>query len=217
MSEVKSAVPSVNTRVFYSKTGRAKYISHLDLNHCIQRAIMRAKLPVWQTQGFNPHMYISFALPLSLGQEGLREALDFRTTEDISFDEIAQRLNAALPPDIRVTEVAQPVHKVTEIGSAEYLVESEIDIESFVGFLQRDEIIVEKTTKKGTASIDIKPHINLVSADKSGISARFPCGNEFSVNPELLVSAYEKAENIEIKYLRIVRTHTFCTDGSEFR
>ncbi|MGN0650147.1 MAG: TIGR03936 family radical SAM-associated protein [Oscillospiraceae bacterium] len=210
-------MPSVNTRVFYSKTGRAKYISHLDLNHCIQRAIMRTKLPVWQTQGFNPHMYISFALPLSLGQEGLHEAFDFRTTEDISFDEIAQRLNNALPVDIRVTEVTEPIRKGTEISSAEYLIESDIDLDKFRSFLQREQIIVEKTTKKGTVTIDIKPHINLISMDSSGIIVRFPCGNEFSINPELLLSAYSSSENIEIKSLRIIRTHTFCTDGSEFR
>ena len=217
MSEVISAVPSVNTRVFYSKTGRAKYISHLDLNHCIQRAIMRAKLPVWQTQGFNPHMYISFALPLSLGQEGLHEALDFRTTEDISFEEIADKLNRALPPDIRVTEVTEPIRNGTEIGSAEYLMESDIDLDKFRSFMQSEQIIVEKTTKKGTVTIDIKPHTNIISIDDTGIVVRFPCGNEFSINPELLLSAYATAENTEIKALRIIRTHTFCTDGSEFR
>lgn len=209
-------MPSVNTRVFYSKTGRAKYISHLDLNHCIQRAIMRAKLPVWQTQGFNPHMYISFALPLSLGQEGLREALDFRTTEDIGFEEIAQRLNRALPPDIRVTEVAEPKHRVTEIASAEYLIESDIDLERFRRFMLSGQIIAEKTTKKGTVTIDIKPHTNIISVSEAGIAARFPCGNEFSINPELLLAAYAKTENAEIGGLRIIRTHTFCTDGSEF-
>lgn len=216
MLGVKSAVPSVNTRVFYSKTGRAKYISHLDLNHSIQRAIMRTKLPVWQTQGFNPHMYISFALPLSLGQEGLHEALDFRTTEDISFEEIAERLNKALPPDIRVTQVTEPKRKSTEIGSAEYLIVSNIDLAKFSAFMQREQIIVEKTTKKGNITIDIKPHTNIISMNEEGITARFPCGNELSINPDLLLSAYAAAENAEIKGLRIIRTHTFCTDGSEF-
>ncbi len=80
-------MPSVNTRVFFSKTDRAKYISHLDLNRVMQGAIKRAKLPVWYTEGYNPHMYVQFMLPLSLGQEGVREAMD--------LDRKSTRLNSS--------------------------------------------------------------------------------------------------------------------------
>ena len=69
-----------NLRVFYEKTGRAKYISHLDINRCMQRALRRAEIPVWYTEGFNPHPYTTFALPLSLGYESLCETMDLRIT-----------------------------------------------------------------------------------------------------------------------------------------
>ena len=52
-------------RIFFKKEGRAKYISHLDLNRVMQRALRRACIPVWRTRGFNPHPYIAFGLPLS--------------------------------------------------------------------------------------------------------------------------------------------------------
>ena len=55
----------INIRVFYHKTSRAKYISHLDIMRCMQRAVVRAGLPVWYTEGFNPHIYLTFSLPLS--------------------------------------------------------------------------------------------------------------------------------------------------------
>ena len=54
----------------FSKTDEAAYISHLDLMHCMQRVIARAQLPVWYTEGFNQHIYISIALPLSTGYSG---------------------------------------------------------------------------------------------------------------------------------------------------
>ena len=54
----------------FSKTDEAAYISHLDLMHCMQRVIARAQLPVWYTEGFNQHIYISVALPLSTGYSG---------------------------------------------------------------------------------------------------------------------------------------------------
>ena len=65
-------------RVFYTKTGRAKYISHLDVTRCFQRALQRAGLSVWYTEGFNPHSYLTFTLPLSLGYESLCESMDKR-------------------------------------------------------------------------------------------------------------------------------------------
>ena len=133
-------MPSVNTRVFFSKMNRAKYISHLDLNHTVLRAIRRSKLPVWQTEGYNPHTYVAFMLPLSLGQEGVREAMDFRLTEDVSFEEVAQRLNDALPPDIRVTEVTEPHYKNTDIASAEYRIECDIDVEKFKKYCKKNNI-----------------------------------------------------------------------------
>ena len=59
-----------STRIWFHKFGTAKYISHLDLNRCVARAFHKAKLPMWYTEGFNPHAFVTFALPLSLGVEG---------------------------------------------------------------------------------------------------------------------------------------------------
>ena len=56
-------------RLRFTKTGEAAYISLLDLQRVMQRAFKRSGLPVWYTQGFNPHIYMTFAAPLALGQE----------------------------------------------------------------------------------------------------------------------------------------------------
>ena len=68
-------------RIWFQKRGAARYISHLDLTHCMARAIHRAKIPLWYTQGFNPRAHMVFALPLPLGIEGSREALDIKIDE----------------------------------------------------------------------------------------------------------------------------------------
>ena len=54
-------------RVFYTKTGRLKYISHLDVNRLMQRALKRSGLPVWYSEGFNPHIYITLHCRLHWG------------------------------------------------------------------------------------------------------------------------------------------------------
>ncbi len=210
-------MPSVNTRVFFSKMDRAKYISHLDLNHCIQRAMKRSRLPIWQTEGFNPHTYVAFMLPLSLGQEGVCEAMDFRLTEDVSPEVVKQKLNDSLPPDIRIIEVTEPKYKNTDIATAEYTIEADISVTKFREFMQSDEILAEKKTKRGVSTVDLKPLVTELSVEKGEIKLRLPAGNEFSINPQLLFDAYTDKTGEEIARLRIVRTKVFCADGNEFR
>lgn len=209
-------MPSVNTRVFFSKTDRAKYISHLDLNRVMQGAIKRAKLPVWYTEGYNPHMYVQFMLPLSLGQEGIREAMDFRLLEDIPHNEVTERLNKALPFDIRAVETAAPVLKNTDIATAEYEITADIDKKKFLGFTESEKIIVIKKTKKGESEIDLKPLVSELDVGDT-IKFRLPAGNDFNINPVLLLDAYREFSGEEIKRIRIVRTKILCADGSEFR
>lgn len=209
-------MPSVNTRVFFSKMDRAKYISHLDLNHCVQRAMRRSGLPVWQTEGYNPHTYVAFMLPLSLGQESLCEAMDFRLTEEVSPEEVMRRLNDSLPPDIRITRVAKPNYKNTDIASAEYTVETDIDTDKFTEFVNSEQILTEKKTKKGVSVVDLKPLISELSIKEGEIKLRLPAGNDFSINPALLFDAYRAAAGESIKRLRIVRTAVFCADGNIF-
>lgn len=206
---------SVNTRIFFSKTDRAKYISHLDLYGVMQRSIKRAKLPVWYTEGYNPRMYVQFMLPLSLGQEGLREAADFRLLEEIPNAEVTERLNNALPPDIRVIETAVPVRKNTDIASAEYEITADIDRQKFSEFANSETIMTEKKTKRGVSSIDLKPCLLSVEIGET-LVLRLPAGNEFNINPQLVLSAYETFASEKIRGQRIVRTRIFCSDGSEF-
>ncbi len=206
---------SCNTRIFFSKTDRAKYISHLDLYGVMQRSIKRAKLPVWYTEGYNPRMYVQFMLPLSLGQEGLREAADFRLLEDIPREEVTERLNRALPQDIRVVETSVPVKKNTDIASAEYEITADIDSAKFIEFTDQETIMTEKKTKRGVSEIDLKPCLLSVETGEK-LVLRLPAGNEFNINPQLVLSAYERFSSEKIKKQRIVRTKMFCEDGNEF-
>ena len=57
-------------RMKFVKEGRAKYISHLDLMHAMQRSMARCQMPLWFTEDFNQHAYVSVALPLSTGYSG---------------------------------------------------------------------------------------------------------------------------------------------------
>ena len=77
-----------SVRIWFKKAGLAVYISHLDMNRCFSRAVIRARLPLWYTEGFNPKPYLNFLAPLPLGQVGLLEPLDIRIVGEITFEEI---------------------------------------------------------------------------------------------------------------------------------
>ncbi len=205
-------MPSVNTRAFFSKTGRAKYISHLDLSNAVIRAMKRTKLPIWQTEGFNPRTYVTFMLPLSLGQEGLHEAMDFRLTEDLPYDEVKERLNAALPPDIRVTEVTVPKDRNTDITAARWQIGFSADPERLRGLCEKEQICVEKRTKKGASTIDIKPLMKDTEISGNELRVTLPAGNSFNINPMLIFEAYASEYGEPAKRLRILRTNIYCGD-----
>lgn len=202
-------MPSVNTRAFFSKTGRAKYISHLDLSGVIIRAMKRTRLPIWQTEGFNPRTYVTFMLPLSLGQEGLHEAMDFRLTEDVPYSEVKERLNAALPADIRVTEITVPKDKNTDITAARYRIESSADPDKLRALCEKEQINVEKRTKKGSTIVDLKPLMSDVKLDGEVLEVTLPAGNSFNINPALIFEAYAAEFGERVKRLKIVRTNIF--------
>ena len=87
-------------RLLFSKTGRAKYISHLDLMRTFQRAFSRAGIQIKHTEGFNPHPFVSIALPLSVGYSSQCEILEFGLVGGASYEEVPAKLTAAMPEGI---------------------------------------------------------------------------------------------------------------------
>ena len=75
-------------RLLFSKTGRAKYISHLDLMRTFQRAFTRAGIEIKHTQGFHKHPFVSIALPLSLGYSSQCEILEFGLVGGATAEEV---------------------------------------------------------------------------------------------------------------------------------
>ena len=81
-------------RLRFEKTGRAVYISHLDLMHTMQRVFSRAGFELKYSEGFNPHPQISVVLPLSVGTGSLCELMDFRLAAEADLAAMPARLTA---------------------------------------------------------------------------------------------------------------------------
>ena len=93
-------------RVCYSKSGNLRFIGHLDTQRLFERALRRSNLPLRYTQGFSKHIRLNLASALPLGFISKAEMLDFWINEELDLQEIYDKLQNALPEDIRILEIS---------------------------------------------------------------------------------------------------------------
>lgn len=217
-------------RLRFSKTGRLKYISHLDINRAMSRALKRAQIPLWYTEGFNPHPYMSFSLPLSLGVESLCESVDLRIIGDITNDEIKNRLNNVLPQDIKIVDVYDDFRDNSEIVYSDYVYkfefkDNEAAFEKIKNVLSSDEIIALKKGKQGRKRVmketNIKSFIDKYSIsirnDVIVMNIRLLAGPEKNLNPSLLFDTIIRLIDMDFEWTSIARISLLDKDYKEFR
>ena len=210
-----------SVRIMFSKTGRAKYVSHLDLVRAMTRAVRRADIPLWYTEGFNRHPYLTFASPLSLGYEGLRETMDIRMADDFPYDELAARLNAVLPEGLTVISAADVVAKAGDLAAAEYRLTIHLPASVIQEALAANELLVEKRTKKKTMkTIDILPYfknavVEAVGENETVVTVALPSGGNENVNPGLFITALKGVVGADVD-AEVLRLRLLLADGSEF-
>jgi radical SAM family uncharacterized protein/radical SAM-linked protein len=98
----------VRYRVFFSKTGPARFLSHIDLIHVLERSLRRAGVDVALSQGFHPKMLISYGPALALGMTGLSEPLEFRAAFKLDPETFVKGMNKSLPKGIRILSLSAP-------------------------------------------------------------------------------------------------------------
>ena len=189
------------------------------------RAMRRAAIPAWVTEGFNPHLFLTFALPLSLGQEGLDESMDIKLPDDFPIETLPDRLNAVLPPILPVTRAAEAVEKPAAIAAAEYRVALRADdgdpalADTLAQFLTQDEIPVTKKSKSGDRTINLRPYLGECTAepapDGAALRLVLPAGSSENINPALLTDAFAAAYGRPL-HISIVRTAIYDRDRKKF-
>jgi len=225
-------------RVKYCKDGPIKYISHLNLAQVFTRALRRANIPVVISGGFNPRFRISFGPPLPLGISSSSEYLDIRLKEEVKVEELTERLNLILPQGLKILQAkiipfsADSLVKI--IDRASYVITLKIkeklldlaaknqgnelkelkqEIEkNNKGFLNLDEITVEKQTKNGIKRVDIRPSILDISVKKFKkrileLGLELKIGQQGNLNPRYVARAWisNSDNNFDIQQI--------CRDG----
>ena len=214
-------------RLFLSKQGRIKYVSHLDMFRILQRAVRRADIPLWYTEGFNPHPYISFLLALSLTVEGLAEPVDIRIVGEITPEEVCRRLNAVFPEGLRAEYAAAPVKKPGEIAYGEYEVlldPREITAAELTAALKSGALVCEKSGKKNgkkvVKTVSVSEHLGAweIQETENALLLRvvLPAGSTFNLNPLQLMEGVGGYLGKTVTPDRCVRTRLLCADLTPF-
>ena len=224
----------INLRVKFKKVGSLQYISHLDLVRTMNKIIVRARLPLWYTEGFNPKPKMVFAAPLSIGTESLAEYVDIRLTEKMDPALAMERLNANMTEEMQVIEAYYPENKLTELAWLSYSISiktggATAELASKIEeTLLSDRVEVEKRAKNGEMkNVDIRPLIKSASTVLDGEYIRLNCilsaDPSAFLNPGLVIKALRRecgilsAEDITTEWYSILRTSAHFSDMSEFR
>lgn len=204
-------------RVFYAKDENVSYISHLDLQRSVFRAINRSGLNPVYTEGFNPHIKATFACPLSVFQKSGYEIFDFFVLDELSYEEITQRLKTAFPRGLEVIKAEIPVKDLKEIALADYVINLKTpltaeDIENMLS----GKIDVVKKTKKGDVLTDISPLIKSKTfvKEENGVKLyiRCACGTGEHLNLRYLIEFLSDS----VTDYDIIRNMLYDGDGNIF-
>jgi len=221
----------VADRLLFSKTGRARYISHLDLMRTFQRAFARAKIAIKHTEGFNPHPFVSIALPLSVGYSSQCEILEFGLLEGTAHGDVPARLTAAMPEGIVVHECYPVERKIKELASINYIMNFEYSEgrpqaaePAMRELLSRDSLVVQKKSnksKKGFTEVDLIPLIrswNLeCQSDTMTLDAVLSAQNP-GLNPELIRSTFcQMYPEFAPDFVTFHRREVLDAEGNLFR
>ena len=191
----------MKVRIKFSKQGPMKFIGHLDVMRFFQKVMRRAEVNIRYSEGFSPHQIMSFAAPLGVGLTSNGEYLDIEVTDD----ETASPSSAVMVEGIEVLSYRKlpdnAKNAMSMVAAADYTLrfrpgygpeDQKAFWERLAEFLERSSIEIIKTTKKGEALVDIKPHIYEYRAGDDSLFIRLAAGSSANIKPELVIAAYSE-------------------------
>ena len=159
----QQAPPVQRLRLRYAKRGRLRFTSHRDFSRAFERALVRARVPMAYSSGFNPHPRISYVGASPTGAASEAEYLEVGLAREMDPDDVRRVLDESLPPGLDVLEVVTAhggsladrmeasLWRITLTG-----VEPEEASDAVARFLAADEVTVERMTKRGLRSFDCR-------------------------------------------------------------
>lgn len=220
--------------VIYQKSGRLRFIGHLDILRALIRSMRRANLPLAYSKGFHPHPLLSFASPLALGWEGQNELMEVTLEEDLPDDVFLEKLQTVLPEGLGVskcrTRVEPAPSLISQVAAGKYRIQlpmiegmEEGEYETaFSALMKKDCLMSQKTGKvrgrKTMIDFDMKPLVYAYAfSSQTQLELILALGQDQTLKPNLLMEALYKEMGREalINQEFIVRDLLLSMDDSE--
>ena len=210
----------------FEKGERIRHIGHLDIQRSVQRGLRRSGLPVAYSNGFNPHILITFASALSTGACGKREIMDVTMAEEVSPEEFLEKMNNAMPPEMRLSEakVLDQKHPalMASLRAAKYdllirdMEQAQKLVAAIPSMMARETVTAMRKTKTALKECDIKPLIYELKGEGQHILATLTLTEREACKPGMLIEALSREAGIgeEVRVL-ITRTALLGLDEQE--
>ncbi len=183
----------------------------------MNRVFRRGNIPVYYSEGFNPHPKISFALPLSVFYESECEILLFAVTEDLTGEELKKRFDSAMPEGLEVIEVLPGKPDIKHLSYCNYNVYCPLPTkEQLDKFLSLTTLIVPKKTKSGIKDTDIRGDIASITIEDDCMSMLLSAGSQSNLKPDVVIKAMNKyIDNYHVEDAEYLRKAIFTDQMKE--
>lgn len=169
-------------RVTFTRGDEMKYITHLDMMRFWERALRRAGVPVFNSEGFSPHPQIALAAPLAVGTTSDCELLDVFLEQRVTPRAFIDALSPQLPPAVTIAsaqEVGLTLPSLqADVRAAEYEVDAPLpegfDVEDAVRrLLDAESIPWQHKRDEEMKSYDLRPLVHEIDViGREGTSVR---------------------------------------------
>ena len=218
----------MKARIKFRKYGAMKFIGHLDIMRFFQKVMRRADIPIAFTGGFSPHMIMSFANPRGVGVTSDGEYFDIELTEEIDMKEAVDRMNHTMVEGIEVVNMV-PISDdkkrtgMSIVAAADYISNVKNDAfpenwrEKAAGFMDQEEILIVKKTKKSEKEVDIKPMIYKFEIREEGVYMQVATGSVENLKPEVVMQALSNYLGVNTEEVSFVhhRLEVYAEEGSK--
>ena len=218
-------------RIKFAKEGTMKFIGHLDIMRYFQKVMRRADVDIRYSEGFSPHQIMSFAAPLGVGLESRGEYVDIEVLSTDSSKEMLRRINENMVEGMEALSYRllpdDAGNAMSLVAAADYEVRfrngyEPADLNAFFAgipeFLQKEEIVVLKKTKKGEKEVNIRPQIYQMEArEDQVIFLQIATGSAANLKPDAVLRAYaeSRGETLGEFALMVTRKEVYADKGNE--
>ncbi|MBN2260339.1 MAG: DUF2344 domain-containing protein [Clostridiales bacterium] len=201
-------------RIKAQKSGRLRFLSHLETQNMLERSMKRADVPLKYSNGFNPHPNISFAAPLPVGSLSEYEIIDIDVIDEFEINQLLKDQIDFFPKDFYLMEgyfIENDDSLMSQVAAGDYLIKINENMdgnlikESIDNFLSKDEVLILKRTKKGKRKeVDIRSQVKVLKYldEEKLIFMKLDAGSVSNLKPLVLMDQIIKIPHEKMDVIR---------------